>query len=204
MTSAGKARRPMTSAIARAMRLAGVAGALICAGTVAIAQQGWEPQVSIGPAPPKDPRGLPPGRRRRKQSPRCSPCRPSRWRSRRRSCPRSARLPHPRRHPYRRRIWRPGRSRGRAPKTTAPTLPIRPPTRASPGRRRCWPTWSRRSSSASRCWRRRRPSTRNGSRAGTNSPRRRTRRCCASTRACAPMRLRCSWRPWTRKLRLPF
>ena len=53
MTRAGKTRRPMTPAIARAMRLAGVAGALICAGTVAIAQQGWEPQVSIGPAPPK-------------------------------------------------------------------------------------------------------------------------------------------------------
>jgi len=55
MTRAGKTRRPMTPAIARAMRLAGVAGALICAGTVAIAQQGWEPQVSIGPAPPKAP-----------------------------------------------------------------------------------------------------------------------------------------------------
>ena len=31
-----------------------------------------------------------------------------------------------------------------------------------------------------------------------------TRRCCASTRACGPMRLRCSWRRWTRKPRLPF
>jgi flagellar motility protein MotE (MotC chaperone) len=58
MTSAGKTRRPITSAITRAMRLAGVAGALIFAGTVAIAQ-GWEPQVSIGPAPPKAPARTP-------------------------------------------------------------------------------------------------------------------------------------------------
>jgi flagellar motility protein MotE (MotC chaperone) len=58
MTGVGKKRRPMTSAIARAMRLAGVAGALIFAGTVAIAQ-GWEPQVSIGPAPPKAPARAP-------------------------------------------------------------------------------------------------------------------------------------------------
>jgi flagellar motility protein MotE (MotC chaperone) len=59
MTSGGKMRRPMTSAIARAMRLAGVAGALIFAGTVAIAQQGWEPTVSVGPAPSKAPARAP-------------------------------------------------------------------------------------------------------------------------------------------------
>ncbi len=59
MTRSGKKRRPMTSAIARAMRLAGVAGALIFAGTVAIAQQGWEPQVSVGPALPKAPARAP-------------------------------------------------------------------------------------------------------------------------------------------------
>ncbi len=53
MTGPRKACRPMTSAITRAMRLAGAAGGLICAGTVAIAQQGWEPTVSVGPAPPR-------------------------------------------------------------------------------------------------------------------------------------------------------
>lgn len=53
MTGPRKARRPMTSAIARAMPLAAAAGALALAGTVAIAQQGWEPTVSIGSAPPK-------------------------------------------------------------------------------------------------------------------------------------------------------
>ena len=48
MTRVRKTRWPTHSANARAMRLAAAAGALLSAGTIALAQQGWEPTVSAG------------------------------------------------------------------------------------------------------------------------------------------------------------
>ena len=55
MTGSGKARWPTSSVIARAALFAAAGGALALAGAVATLAQGWEPTVSIGPAPSKAP-----------------------------------------------------------------------------------------------------------------------------------------------------
>lgn len=55
MTRVGTTPWPMRSAIARAMQVTAAAGVLAFVGTVAVAQQGWEPTVSVGVAPPKGP-----------------------------------------------------------------------------------------------------------------------------------------------------
>ena len=84
--------------------------------------------------------------------------------------------------------------------STASTSPTRRPTRGSPGRRRRLPTLEQEIDEAHRAaGGRRPPNTRSGWRAGTSSPRRRTRTWCASMRACVPMPPPCSCRPWTRK-----
>jgi len=62
MTGTGKARWPTNSVIACALLLPAAAGTLALAGTMtALAQQGWEPIVSTGPAPAKAP-AVPPVR----------------------------------------------------------------------------------------------------------------------------------------------
>ena len=56
MTETGKSRWPTRSVIACALLLPAAVGALAVAGTMtALAQQGWEPTVSTGPAPAKVP-----------------------------------------------------------------------------------------------------------------------------------------------------
>jgi len=56
MTETGKSRWPTSSVIACALLLLAAVGTLAVAGTMtALAQQGWEPTVSTGPAPAKAP-----------------------------------------------------------------------------------------------------------------------------------------------------
>lgn len=55
MIGSGKARRPAGSVVACAALLAAAGGALALASTVAALAQGWEPTVSVGPAPSKAP-----------------------------------------------------------------------------------------------------------------------------------------------------